>query len=179
MAARTSGSTLWPMSRSHLLGHEHRHHHQQHADDDAAQGVEQGIAGGHGEQHGDEGEGQTEQGGEILAEDHDQLALAAVAEPAPQRLRAAAPCSPAQAAPHGEAFGDDAEAEHADRQPRPLQRLGMLQLVQALVHGKHATDGKQQQCHEEGPGSRWPCVAQGKSGEGGRLARFRPSSSRP
>ncbi|EEF92980.1 hypothetical protein CATMIT_02402, partial [Catenibacterium mitsuokai DSM 15897] len=78
------------------------------------------------------------QRGQVFAEDHHQFGLAAFAEPLPQAALAARLGHFLQAGAHRNALGDDAEHQHAGRPPPLLQRLGVLQFVDAFVQREHA-----------------------------------------
>ena len=100
---------------------------------------------------GDQREDEAEEGSEILAEDDDQLGLAALAKPAREAARAARFVDLDQARAHRDRFGSDADDEHADGPPPLLERLGMLQFVNALVEGEHAADAEEDHGDEERP----------------------------
>src|SRR5690606_5188017 len=129
--------------RLDLDRHQHGDHDQQRADGHGAQRVPDRVAGDHAHHHRDQGEHQAQQRGEVLAEDHHQFALPALAEPLPQAAVAAHLVHFLQAGAHRYAFGSDAEHQHAGGPPPLPQLFRVLQLVQALVHREHAADGEQ------------------------------------
>src|SRR6185295_11218550 len=102
--------------------------------------------------------------GEILAQDDHQLALAALAEPAPDRPVAAHLVDFLQAGAHRNGLGYQAEHQDADRHPWVVHVLRVPQLVPTLVERKQAAEREQHDGDDERPEEQRLAPAEGVVG---------------
>jgi len=113
-----------------------------------------------------EGERQAEQGGQVLAQDHHQLALPALAEPLPQAAAALHLGDFVQAGAQRDGLGGQPEHQDADRHPGIAEALGLVQLVPAFVEREQAAEREQHQRDDERPEEHRLAPAQGVVGGG-------------
>ncbi len=144
------------------------------ADDDAPQGVIERVGREKGKQYRHKSHGQTQEGGQVLAEDHQELALAARPEPPEEALTPPCFIHLSQAAGQGNRFKDNADAENHQGHRRVLQLLRSVHLLDALVNREKAPEGEEDYRHDEGPEINRHAVPEGMLGVGRLPGPFYP-----
>ena len=134
-----------------LVAHEQRRDGQQHADQDRGQAVEEQDAGEMLEQQGGHGDGQADEGGGVLEEDHHQLGFFRLVQVGDQPGLPALDVDLLEGHAQGDGLGDDGDAQDQQGDRQVGHRGRVAQLVHPLVDGEDGAAGEQDDGHDEGP----------------------------
>jgi hypothetical protein len=126
-----------------------RDDHEQHADREGADGIPDRIAGEDRQADAGEGEDEAEQRGDVLEQHDRELGGLRVPDELHPALLAPSVIGLLHCGAQRERLEHDRDREHQDRQPGHLERVRVLQLVDALIDREHAADGEQDDGHHE------------------------------